>query len=272
VTDIPAPSYRSIWRRGLPGFLREGFLPLGCFYVGHRTGGLAGGMAAAAAAALVIYASERRAGRDGLLVRLSLAFVAVQTAIGLVAQSTTAYLAAPVLVNAAWGLAFLGSAAVGRPLAGALAHAWYPFPRELRELRAFRRIFAVESLVWGLYLLGRSALRLAALQRGSLDGFLVVSLISGTPATLLLLAWSMWYARRGLIRAGDEPQSAAVAVPRRHWRVSGRGVSSGSTRWRRLSKAGGRLRRSPRLSSGSSDVNPGPIVASSKSTPLGSRK
>jgi hypothetical protein len=231
VTDIPAPSYRSLWRRGLPSLLREGFLPLGFFYVGHRAGGLAGGMAAAAAAALVIYAYERRAGRDGLMVRLSLAFVAVQTAIGVVAQSSTAYLAAPVLVNAAWGLAFLGSAAVGRPLAGALAQAWYPFPRELRELRAFRQIFAVESLVWGLYLLARSALRLVELQRGSLDGFLVVSFLTGTPATLLLLAWSMWYARRGLIRAGeDEPQSAAAEVPRRHWRVSGSGVSSGSTR------------------------------------------
>src|SRR5262249_45184442 len=153
VTDIPAPSYASIWRRGLPGFLREGLLPLGFFYVGHRAAGLVGGMAAAAAAALRLHAYQRRARRDGPPVALSPAFVAVQTVIGLVAQSSTAYLAAPVLVNATWGLAFLGSAAAGRPLAGALANAWYPFPRELRELRAFRRIFVVESIVWGLFLL-----------------------------------------------------------------------------------------------------------------------
>jgi len=55
-------------------------------------------------------------------------------------------------------------------------------------------------------------------------------------------------------------------------RGSGSGVSSGSTSARRCSKAGGSERRSPRWSRGSSVAKPGPIVAISKRTPLGSRK
>jgi len=113
---------------GLPGFLREGFLPLGAFYGGLRLDGLAAGIVAAALASVLIYIYERRAGRDALLVRISLGFVVVQSIVGLAANSATVYLAQPVLLAAAWGLAFWVSIPLGRPLAGALACAWYPFP------------------------------------------------------------------------------------------------------------------------------------------------
>jgi hypothetical protein len=192
---------------GLPGFLREGFLPLAAFYVGLRVDGLAAGIVAAAAASLLIYLYERRAGRDALLVRLSLAFVAVQSIIGLASNSTTVYLAQPVLIAFAWGLAFLVSAAIGRPLAGALACAWYPFPRWLRESASFKRVFGIESLVWGAYFLARSALRLAMLLEGSLESFLLVTFLTGTPMMLLILAWSIRFSLRGL--ADVQPVPAA---------------------------------------------------------------
>src|SRR5215472_1115255 len=81
--ELTEPSVRGVLMTGLPGVLREGFLPLGAFYA------------------------------------------------GLEANSAVVYLAQPVLVAAAWGLAFLVSIAIGRPLAGALACAWYPFPQWL---------------------------------------------------------------------------------------------------------------------------------------------
>ena len=59
-------------------------------------------------------------------------------------------------------------------------------------------------------------------------------------------------------------------------RVSGGGLQSGfrpaSISARRPSRKGGSARRSPSVSSGSSAVKPGPSVAISNSTPLGSRK
>jgi intracellular septation protein A len=203
------PTFGGIFRAGVPGFLREGFIPLGAFYAGLRLGGLATGIAAAAVASVLIYAYERRMGRDGLLVRISLAFVAVQSLVGLLAHSTTVYLAQPVVVTAVWGLAFLVSVAIGRPLAGALAGAWYPFPRWLRESPEYKRVFGIESVVWGLYFFGRSALRLATLLNGSLENFLLVTVVTGTPAMLILLAWSIRYALRGL--ADTEPPLGAAA-------------------------------------------------------------
>jgi hypothetical protein len=193
---LTEPSFGSIFRTGASGFLREGILPLGAFYAGLRLEGLAVGIVASMAASLLVYFHERRAGREGLLVRLSLAFVVLQSVVGLLANSTTVYLAQPVLAAAAWGLAFLVSVPLGRPLAGALACAWYPFPRSFRETAAFKRVFGIESLVWAAYFLARSALRLALLLHGSLEGFLAVTFVTGTPVMLLLLAWSIRYAMR----------------------------------------------------------------------------
>jgi hypothetical protein len=188
--------------------LREGFLPLGAFYAGLELSGLTAGIVASALASVLIYLYERRRGRDALLVRLSLGFVAVQSIVGLVANSAVVYLAQPVLLAAAWGLAFFVSIAIGRPLAGALACAWYPFPRWLKESADFKRVYTVESLVWGAYFLGRSALRLAVLLNGSIGGFLVITFLTGTPVTILLLVWSIRYAIRGL--AETEPPPAAA--------------------------------------------------------------
>ncbi len=197
---------------GLPGFLREGFLPLGAFYAGLQLGGLVTGIVLSAAVSAAIYAYERRAGRDGLLVRLSLAFVVVQSAIGLVAHSTTVYLAQPVLANAVWGIAFLASALVGRPLAGALACAWYPFPRWARENELFKRVFRIESLVWGAYFLARSAVRLAVLLEGSLESFLLVVLLTGTPAMFVLVAWSIRYAISGLAELPESGEAQRASA------------------------------------------------------------
>lgn len=207
---LTEPTFRGVLRSGLPGFLREGFLPLGAFYAALTVGGLGAGIAASAAASVLIYAYERRAGRDGLLVRISLAFVAVQSAIGLVSHSTTVYLAQPVLVNAVWGLAFFVSALVRRPLAGALACAWYPFPPWFRKTEPFRRVFGVESVAWGVYLVARSGLRLVVLLQGSVESFLLIAVLTGTPATLALFAWSIRYAINGLTDAERAPSAAAA--------------------------------------------------------------
>ena len=195
---LTEPSFRGILLTGLPGFLREGLLPLGAFYFGLELDGLAAGIVASALVSLLIYLYERRAGRDALVVRLSLGFVAVQSAVGLLSHSTTVYLAQPVVLAAVWGLAFFVSVPLGRPLAGALACAWYPFSRSFRETPEFKRVFGVESVVWGLYFLARSGVRLAILLHGSLENFLLVTFVTGTPAMLLLLAWSIRYSLRRL--------------------------------------------------------------------------
>jgi Protein of unknown function (DUF3159) len=195
---MTAPRFRDVLLGGLPGFLREGFLPLLAFYAGLRLSGLLGGIALSTVASFAVYALERRAGRDGLLVQLSLAFVVVQGATALAFHSTTLYLAQPIVATAVWALAFLVSVPLGRPLAGLAACAWYPFPRDFRATPEFRRVFGVESVVWGVYLLARSGLRLVALGAGHLEVFLVVTFATGIPCTFVLVVWSIRYALREL--------------------------------------------------------------------------
>ena len=134
---------------------------------------------------------------------------------------------------------------LGRPLAGALANAWYPFPDWLRETREYKRVFAIESVVWGAYFLARSGIRLAALLHGSLENFLLISFLTGTPAMLLLVAWSIRFSIRGpptpipMRRTGPllRPARPARAAPRRG--RMGRGGAAGPRRGRRERGAAG---------------------------------
>ena len=51
------------------------------------------------------------------------------------------------------GLAFIGSAMIGRPLAGVFAEGAVPAPRRGAAVRTHRRVFARISLAWGAYML-----------------------------------------------------------------------------------------------------------------------
>jgi intracellular septation protein A len=212
----PDPSFGSVVRSGAPRFVRELFGPVAVFYVGWKLGGLVAGIVASTLAALALEAYERRRGRRGALALVSAAFVVIQGTIGLVADSAVVYLAQPVLISAIWGVANIVSALIGRPLMGVFADAWYPFPREVKESRAYKEIFGFESIVWGLYLLARSALRMVVLLAGSVGFFVVVQFLTGIPVTIGLVAWSIWYAGRSFERrlsGGSDSATAATTTP-----------------------------------------------------------
>lgn len=193
-----APSVGSVLAGGLPAFLRDGLLPVLAFYGGVSAFGLAGGIALATAVSLLLLRIAARSGRETLTVRLGVAVVGVQALVGLVARSEEAFLTVPLLSTMAWAGAFLVSAAVGRPLAGALARCWYPFDDETYGSAEFRRAFAIESVVWGTYLAVRSVLRLVALGSGDPASFVVVMFVTGTPCSVLLMWWSVWFGVRRL--------------------------------------------------------------------------
>jgi intracellular septation protein A len=193
---IPEVSTRTILLGSGPRFARDAFGPMLVFYVGYKLSGLLLGIVLSTVASLAAYRWERSHDRPGLMARLSLGFVLVQAVIGLAADSAVVYLAQPVLVNGAYGIAFLGSALVRRPLAGAFATEMYPFPDEVKQSDTFKRAFAHVSLAWGAYLLVRSGVRIATLSGGGIDAFIVVNLVTGMPLTALLMGWSVWYAVR----------------------------------------------------------------------------
>jgi Protein of unknown function (DUF3159) len=202
-SDLPEPSFGSIFLAGAPRFARDAFGPVAAFYLGWKLGNLVIAIAAASAVGIALDLYERRRGRAGALALVSVAFVLVQAVVGLVADSAVVYLAQPVLVGAIWGVANIGSAIIGRPLAGVFADAWYPFPPVIKASHTYRRVFGIESIVWGVYLLVRSGIRMFVLTSGTIGAFAVVQIATGVPFTIALVAWSVWYATRAFERSTE---------------------------------------------------------------------
>ena len=224
VPEVAEPEPVAISARGIllgsgPRFARDSFGPILAFYVLYRTVGLVVGIAAATLVALLAVRYERKRDRTGTMARFALGFVLLQAAIGLASGSAEVYLAQPVLLNGAFGLVFLVSALIGRPLAGVFAGEMHDFPPEVRASETFRRVFSRISLAWGVYLLVRSAVRLVILAKTGVDAFVLINLATGAPLIAAMMSWSVWYAVRGFRRSNEwgwafaEPQPAPAPAP-----------------------------------------------------------
>ena len=196
LTEAPDPSWRFLMSRGLPTFAVEGFAPVLLFYGIWKVASLAPAVVAATALSGAIVWWQARNGAGGGLAVVTMIFLLIQAAVALVAQSATLYLAQPAVLSGCWGIAYLASAAVGRPLVGVFASVWYPFPPEFRGSQPYRREFGFQSVVWGVYCLARAGLRLVALLGPGVGSFVLVSVITGAPIMLALVFWGIWHARR----------------------------------------------------------------------------
>jgi MFS family permease len=186
-----------------PRFARDAFGPILLFYVGWKLIGFPVGILAATTLAIAAYIWERRQARSGITAGLGLGVAFVQATAGLASGSTTAYFAPPIIINGAFGLAFLVSVAIGRPLAGVFAQETYPFPTHVKASHTFRRVFSRISLVWATYLLLRTGLRFFALLRSSVEFYLVINVLTGIPFTAALMSWSIWYSVRSFRRSEE---------------------------------------------------------------------
>ena len=178
----------------------DGLGPSLAFYVGYKAVGLAAGVALAVVVALAAWMRARRQGRRGLLPWITLTGVLIQGTIGLLADDAKGFFAPQLVTSAIWGIAFIGSTAIGRPLVGVFARELFPIPEDIRATDGFRRLTGNLSLVFGVSILVRGVIRFFQLRGGSIDGYLVVSLLTGPPITALTIAWGLWYSRRALAR------------------------------------------------------------------------
>jgi hypothetical protein len=219
---LEAPlAVRSILRRSAPRIVRDALGPLATFFVGWKLAGLVVGILCATAFALVMYRRERRRGRPAVIVRVALGLVLVRAVVGLITGDAKAYLGQDVVIDAALGLAVLGSVVIGRPLGELFAREVYPFPDPVRGSYTYRRTFRTITLAWGTYFLLRCAVRLTALILLSVDGYVLVAALSGAPFILALLAWSILYTTRrfrrseewgGAIAAAEAAEAEAVEL------------------------------------------------------------
>lgn len=200
LAELPEPTWRSLAGRGLPQFAGEAVAPVVVFYVGWKAYGLGPAIAASTVAYLALAAWLLRRGREIGLVAVGATFVVIQALVAFAAHSATVYLAQPVVLSASWSVAYFVSAAIGRPLIGIFANAWYPFPRWFRETAPYRHEFGLQSVVWGVYCLARAVLRLIVLLHSGVGGFVFVSVVTGPPVFVALVAWGIWHARRSFGR------------------------------------------------------------------------
>ena len=124
------------------------------------------------------------------------------------------------LVTGAIGLAFLGSALVGKPLIYELARASMRRRSEaeaqqfeaLQVHAGFRRTMTVMTLVWGLGLLADVAISVVLVFALSIRQYLIVNPILGYGTMGALSLWSFLYGRRAR-RRGEARRAAAAVDP-----------------------------------------------------------
>ena len=186
-----------------PRFARDAIGPVAAFYLGWKFVNLATGIGAATVLAGAAYLWERRQARSGLAAAIGLSIALIQALVGLVSGSAKWYFVPPLIANTGYGLAFLVSVLIGRPLAGVFASDTYPFPPAVKGSTTFRRVFSRVSIVWAVYLLSRSALRIIALMHLGVETFIVINVVTGLPFTAAIMAWSIWYGVRGFRRSDE---------------------------------------------------------------------
>lgn len=197
-SPLPAHEARAmslvVLRASGPRLLRDILGPTLSFYGGWKlSGNLIVGIALGCAFSLGAYRYERRHGRPGAIARLVLAFVVVQAVIGLATGSAEAYVVQPVLLGVINGLLWLGSVALGKPLAAVFAHEVFPFDEQTRGSREFRLVFRHVSLVFGLCFLIFAAAQLGVLLAVGIDAFVAARVIDGI-GIMAVIVYSVRYA------------------------------------------------------------------------------
>ena len=197
-TSVAAPGtggIRAVLVRSLKGAI-FGFIPLIGFYIGQKAGGIGWAVAAGGILSVAVIPLELRATGQMRWCWIGIAGVAVSGGLALMTNNPKLFFLRSVLGDAVFGLAMVGSLVIGRPLIATFASWAVSIPDEYKSTSAYKRSFAVLTLVWGLVNLMRAGGRGWMLTHGSLEQLMVVNLATGWPVFAALVAFSVWYPRR----------------------------------------------------------------------------
>jgi intracellular septation protein A len=173
-----------------------GFVPLIGFYIGQRALTLRWGVLIGLILSIAIVPLEKGVTGTMRWCWIGLLGVAFSGTLALITDDPRLFFLRPVIADAGFGLAMLGSIVIGKPLIGLFASWVVTMPDEYKATNAYKRSFMVLTLVWGLVNLARAAGRGYMMANGSLEALMFVNLITGWPVFALLVAFSVWYPRR----------------------------------------------------------------------------
>ncbi|HVV75764.1 MAG TPA: hypothetical protein VHC43_06975 [Mycobacteriales bacterium] len=166
--------------------------PLAFYAAWKGSGNLLIGVGAGTAASVLIYAYERRKGRPGLIAQVVLIFVLAAAIVGIATDSATAYLVQPAVLGVVNGLLWLGSVAVGKPLAATFAREVFPVPEEIQATDDYRTVFRRVSVLFGLFFVVAAAIQLAVLLILGVGAFVAVRVLDAM-SILAMIVWSVRY-------------------------------------------------------------------------------
>jgi intracellular septation protein A len=197
----------SEWRHvkdGVIGLVLGSLLPVAVFYVSYQTLGFSAAVLLVLGWSALVFAWHFQRTRSAdVFSATTFGMACIKAVAGLASQNAWLYLAWPSLENMVYGIAFFGSALLGRPLLALYAERLYPIDAEIRASPTFRRAFLVVSAVWLCGHTLRAVLRLWLLSLPlPLSVYLVIDTIAGWPINASLVAFTAWYPLRELRRAG----------------------------------------------------------------------
>jgi hypothetical protein len=204
---IELPRLRELFRHATPQVLEAILVPLGLFYAALSLLGAKGAICTALAWNLLALLRRvwRRERLPGVLL-LGTVGLAARSVIALVSSSSLfVYFLQPSLGTALLGAAFLLSVPLGYPLAEKLAHDFVPLPPSFFKRPKVRQLFIRISLLWALVSLLNAAGTLALLINVPITTFLAAKTGYSWGLTLVGVAISSWWFRRGLRRHNAEP-------------------------------------------------------------------
>jgi hypothetical protein len=189
-------------RQSGPRLLRDGLGPTLTFYAGWKLSGLLVGIIAASLFSLACYRYEHRRGRPGLIARLVLLFVVLQATVGLLLNSATVYLAQPVVLSGINGILWLGSVAIGRPLAAMFAREVFDFPAEMRQSATFKAVFGRISSAFGVYFIVAGIVQVIILLAVGVDVYVGVHAVT-IVGIVGMAAWAIRYSVNTFRASGE---------------------------------------------------------------------
>lgn len=199
---------RAVARRGLPNLIEATVVPAVLFYVLVVT--TSGTVAMIAALAWAFVAVLRRLAFHQpipSILLLGTLGIVVRTFVGLLSGSMFAYFLQPLATTVALGALFLGSALIGRPVIGRLAHDFCPIAPEVANRPAVVQLFVGLTVLWaGVHLL-TAATTFGMLVSLPVSTFIllktVISMGITIAAIVFTVSWSIRIARReNLVFAG----------------------------------------------------------------------
>jgi intracellular septation protein A len=194
-------------------FILGALVPISFFYAFHRfEQPLAGALLAIGWSISLLGITYWRSRRIELFPGLAIPIIAIELVGTLITRNPAFYLASAAIENVLWGLVFLGSILISRPLIQIFAELLNPglgsqeFLDQLKlSPKVYRSTWQIITAAWGVVALSKAIILVFAQLWLPIETFLIVRTASGIPVMVLMLVLSYrfpeWYWERAMERS-----------------------------------------------------------------------